>query len=220
MGEMVNFTCPGGASADGYLAPASGSLGVVVIQEWWGLNEQIKRTCDRFAGAGFTALSPDLYKGRVTQEPDEAEHMMTGLDWVGATETDVAGAIAHLRQTCDKVAVMGFCMGGALTIISAVKLPIDAAVCYYGIPPKEAADPTAITVPFQGHFATNDDWCTPAAADALEADLKTSGTTYEMHRYEAAHGFFNDSVAAYDKDSAELSWERTIRFLNQTLNPA
>ncbi len=217
MGDMITFDCPGGASADGYLAAADGGMGVVVIQEWWGLNDQIKRTCDDFAAAGITALAPDLYKGRVTQEPDEAEHMMTGLDWVGATETDVAGAVAHLRQSCDKVAVMGFCMGGALTVISAVKLPIDSAVCFYGIPPKEAADPTAIRVPFQGHFATEDDWCTPEAAAQLEKDLQVSGTAYEMHSYEAAHGFFNDTVEAYDADCAALSWSRTVDFLKKTL---
>jgi len=217
MGEMVTFDCPAGASAEGYLAAADEGKGVVVIQEWWGLNDQIKRTCDRFAAEGITALAPDLYKGRVTQEPDEAEHMMTGLDWVGATETDVAGAVQYLRGSCDKVGVMGFCMGGALTIISAVKLPIDAAVCYYGIPPKEAADPTAIKVPFQGHFATQDDWCTPTAAAQLEKDLVTSGTRFEMHSYEAGHGFFNDTVAAHDADCAALSWSRMVAFLNDTL---
>ncbi|MEQ8664971.1 MAG: dienelactone hydrolase family protein [Rhodospirillales bacterium] len=218
MGEMISFACPDGSSADGYLATADGSrMAVIVLQEWWGLNEQIKRTCDHFADEGITALAPDLYEGRVTQEPDEAEHMMTGLDWVGATETDVGGALAHLRAGYAKVGVMGFCMGGALTIISAVKLPVDAAVCYYGIPPKDAADPAAIGVPFQGHFATDDDWCTPDAAAALETDLQASGTIYEMFSYKAAHGFFNDTVAAYNSECATLSWARTTQFLHKHL---
>lgn len=217
MGQNISFDCPGGESAEGYLADVDGAPGaVVVIQEWWGLNDQIRRTCEYFAEEGIAALAPDLYKGRVTQEPDEAEHMMTGLDWVGATETDVAGAVAHLRRTHDKVAVMGFCMGGALTIISAVKLPIDGAVCFYGIPPKEAADPATIKVPFQGHFASEDDWCTPAAADALEQDLRASGAPYEMYRYKAAHGFFNDTVAAYNSECATLAWTRTVQFLGKT----
>lgn len=218
MGEMISFDCPNGTAADGYLATVEGAgAAVIVIQEWWGLNEQIKRTCDHFAEEGITALAPDLYAGRVTQEPDEAEHMMTGLDWVGATENEIAGALARLRQDHAHVGVMGFCMGGALTIISAVKLPVDAAVCYYGIPPKEVADPATIKVPFQGHFATDDDWCTPEAAQALENDLAASGTDYEMHSYQAAHGFFNDTVAAYNSECATLSWARTTQFLHKHL---
>ena len=219
MGEMIGFDCPGGASANGYLATADASqAAVIVLQEWWGLNEQIQRTCDYFAEEGITALAPDLYDGRVTQEPDEAEHMMTGLDWVGATETDIAGAVAHLRKAYGHVGVMGFCMGGALTIISAVRLPVDAAVCYYGIPPKEVADPATIKIPFQGHFATDDDWCTPDAAAALEKDLSASGTTYEMYSYKAAHGFFNDTVEAYNSECATLSWARATQFLQKHLS--
>ena len=144
--------------------------------------------------------------------------MMSGLDWVGATETDVQGALAHLKASHDKVAVMGFCMGGALTVIAGVKLAeCDAAVCYYGIPPVEQADPAEMRVPFQGHFASLDEWCTPAAADALEAARDGAGTTFEMHRYEAQHGFFNETVAAHDATSAALSWERTLAFLGSHL---
>ena len=123
MGEMIEFGCPGGSKAEGYLAEAPGArAGVVVIQEWWGLNDQIKGTAERFADAGFTALAPDLYHGRVTQEPDEANHMMEGLDWVGATEVEIQGACTRLRETCDKVGVTGFCLGGALTVIACVKI--------------------------------------------------------------------------------------------------
>ena len=124
MGEMIKFDCPDGSTADGYLAEAPGSRsGVVVIQEWWGLNDQIKGTADRFAEAGFTALAPDLYHGRVTQKPDEANHMMEGLDWVGATEVEIHGACRRLKESCDKVGVTGFCLGGALTVIACVKIP-------------------------------------------------------------------------------------------------
>ena len=120
MGSMIDFKRPDGSSCKGYLADAgSGKPGVVVIQEWWGLNDQIKGVADRFAAAGYNALAPDLYKGRVTQKPDEANHMMNGLDFVGATDQDIAGAVQHLAATSRKVAVMGFCMGGALTVAAA-----------------------------------------------------------------------------------------------------
>ncbi|MDP6708615.1 MAG: dienelactone hydrolase family protein [Alphaproteobacteria bacterium] len=219
MGETINFACPGGGSGSGHLATAAGArAGIVVIQEWWGLNDQIRGVADRFAAAGYSALAPDLYDGRITQEPDEANHMMSGLDWVGATEVEVQGAVQHLKASCDRVAVMGFCMGGALTVIAGVKLPeCDAAVCYYGIPPIEQADPAAMRVPFQGHFANQDDWCTPAAADALETALAGTGAAFEMHRYEAQHGFFNETVAAHDAAAAALSWERTLAFLGTHL---
>ncbi len=221
MGNMVSFKRPNGGEVQGYLTTSEGSkAGIVVLQEWWGLNDQIKGVTDRFAAAGFTALAPDLYEGRVTQEPDEAEHMMTGLDWVGATEQDVSGALTYLKGSCgcSTAGVMGFCMGGALTIIAGTKLEAcDAAVCYYGIPPLEATDPANMSVPFQGHFASRDDWCTPAAADDLEAALKSSGVDYEMHRYEGEHAFFNETVPPYDADAAALSWQRTLDFLGRHL---
>jgi carboxymethylenebutenolidase len=219
MGERIAFDCPGGSQAGGYFKQAEGATaGIVVLQEWWGLNPQICEVADRFVEEGLTALAPDLYHGRVTQSPDEANHMMSGLDWVGATEVEVAGAVAHLKQDVDKVAVMGFCMGGALTIIAGVKLAdCDAAVCYYGIPPKEQADPAAMAVPLLGHFATQDDWCTPDAVDALEAGLAQSPSPVELHRYEAEHAFFNETVSAYDEDAAELSWQRTMAFLKAQL---
>jgi len=215
MGNTITFDCPGGKSASGHLATAEGSRsGVVVIQEWWGLNDQIRGVADRFAAEGFTALAPDLYDGRVTGEPDEANHMMSGLDWVGATETDVAGALQHLKGSCDKVAVMGFCMGGALTVIASAKLAdCDVGVCYYGIPPVEQADPATIRVPFQGHFANQDDWCTPDAVNALEATLKDAVEVHELYRYDAAHGFFNETVEAHNAEAAVLSWDRTLAFL-------
>lgn len=221
MGNIVSFNRADGGEGNGYLATSDGArAGIIVLQEWWGLNDQIKGVADRFAAAGYTALAPDLYEGRVTQEPDEANHMMEGLDWVGATEQDVAGALAYLKDQCgcETAGVMGFCMGGALTVIAGVKLAAcDAAVCYYGIPPVEAADPTQMRVPFQGHFASQDDWCTPAAADDLEEALKSSGIDYEMHRYEGEHAFFSEVSPAYGAEIAALSWDRTLGFLARHL---
>ncbi|MCW5774258.1 MAG: dienelactone hydrolase family protein, partial [Rhodospirillaceae bacterium] len=164
MGAMIEFARPDGGKCKGYLAEAGkGKPGIVVIQEWWGLNDQICGVADRFARAGFNALAPDLYAGRVTAEPDEANHLMTGLDFAGATQQDIRGALRHLKTISGKVGVMGFCMGGALTIAAAVHLAeAEAAVCLYGIPPAEFADPAKIRIPFQGHFANIDDWCTPA----------------------------------------------------------
>ncbi|MFZ2629225.1 MAG: dienelactone hydrolase family protein [Rugosibacter sp.] len=220
MGQLIDFKRPDNTSCRGYLADAGrGRPGIVVIQEWWGLNDQICGVADRFARAGFNALAPDLYHGRVTQDPDEASHLMTGLDFPGATHQDIRGAVTHLQGISGKVGVMGFCMGGALTIAAAVHVPaLSAAVCFYGIPPQEFADPANIRMPFQGHFANQDDWCTPSAVDALEATLRKTGVTAEIHRYDAAHGFFNERRGdVYNANFASQAWERMAGFLNRHL---
>ena len=215
MGTMIEFARPDGSKTNGYLANAGrGRPGVVVIQEWWGLNDQICGVADRFARAGYNALAPDLYKGRLTAEPDEANHLMTGLDFADATQQDLRGAAQHLQTQSGKVAVMGYCMGGALTIAAAVHIPeFTAGVCFYGIPPKALADPARIRVPLQGHFANKDDWCTPAAVDDLELTLKAAGVSHEVYRYDAAHAFANERSNAYDVACANQAWERMAAFL-------
>ncbi len=219
MGVMTEFARPDGVATRAYLAMAGhGRPGIIVIQEWWGLNDQICGVADRFARAGYNALAPDLYKGHVTTSPDEANHLMTGLDFSGATHQDLRGAAMRLEEQSPKVAVMGFCMGGALTIAAAVHVhEVDAAVCFYGIPPKDFADPAKMRVPFQGHFANQDDWCAPAAVDDLEKTLKSAGLKHEIYRYDAAHAFFNERSPAYNLDAANLAWDRMSAFLKVQL---
>jgi carboxymethylenebutenolidase len=109
-------------------------------------------------------------------------------------------------------------MGGALTIAGCVHIPeVAAGVCLYGIPPKEFADPAKIRVPFQGHFANKDDWCTPAAVNDLDQVLKSAGAKYEIYRYDAAHAFANERSAAYDVASANQAWERLEGFLRANI---
>jgi carboxymethylenebutenolidase len=219
MGSMIDFKRPDGSACKGYLAEAGkGKPGIVVIQEWWGLNDQIKGVADRFAAAGYNALAPDLYKGRVTQKPDEANHLMTGLDFVGASDHDIAGAVAHLAALGGKVAVMGFCLGGALTIAACARVPgIACGVPYYGVPPVALADPAKIKVPIQGHFANTDDWCTPQLVNDFEKAMTLAGNKPEIFRYDAAHAFANASSAAYDGTAATKAWERTMAFLGNHL---
>jgi carboxymethylenebutenolidase len=221
MGQTIHFTRPDGANSAAYLAEADSSEGLkrpglILIQEWWGLNPQICGVADRFAAAGFTTLAPDLYRGRLASNADEATHLKSGLDFADATHQDLAGALAFLAPHCTKIGVTGFCMGGALTIAAAVHLPsLSAASCFYGIPPAALADPALIKIPFQGHFANLDDWITPAAADALQAQLPASA---EIHRYAAEHGFFNEQrPEVYDAASAELAWDRTLDFFHRNL---
>ena len=146
-----------------------------------------------------------------SQESSAAENAQPGKE-------KRPGLFGRLKAGLSKVAVAGFCMGGALTMIAAATLPdCDAAVCFYGIPPEDQAHPADMKVPFQGHFANDDDWCTPEAVDRLEAELGATSIPWEIHRYRAAHGFFNETVEAYDDDACEQSWARTLDFLAKHL---
>lgn len=219
---MIDFPRPDGASCSAYSAEAgAGRPGVIVIQEWWGLNPHIRDIADRFAAAGFNALAPDLFHGRVARNVDEARHMMDGLDFVGATTQDIRGAVTYLQEKGgnDKVGIVGFCMGGALVISSGVHLEGPAAgVCFYGIPPKEVADPARIRFSFQAHFASKDTWCTPSLVDQLEQEMKSAGNPPEVYRYEANHAFFNKTrPEVYDAAASQAAWERTLTFFDKHL---
>ena len=222
MGEMVQFKRPDGKSCPGYLATpkaGAGAPGFVCIQEWWGLNEQIKRTADRLADAGFRALVPDLYRGKVAKAADEANHMMKGLNFPDAAEQDVRGAVQCLKQSSKKVAVGGFCMGGALTILAAARVPeMDAGACFYGIPDLSATELKKIKIPLTCHFAKQDGWITPAKVTELEAVLKQSKSKFEIYSYDAQHAFMNElRPEVYDPSSAKLAWDRTLKFLKSAL---
>lgn len=223
MGTLITFKRPDGKEAGGYLAnAASGKApGVVVIQEWWGLSEQIKGLTDRFAQAGFDALAPDLYNGTVVpyHDTDAANKEMSSLDFIDATTQTVRGAVNYLARNGAKVGLTGFCLGGAVTVIGACKIPeLSAAVVFYGIPPEQAAKPSEVMVPMQGHFANRDDWCTPQVVDAFEAGLKASGKSAEFFRYEADHAFVNEQRAAvHDRTAAELAWSRATQFFGKHL---
>ncbi len=218
MGTRIAFKRPDGKDAAGYLAKPgrANAPGIVVIQEWWGVQDQITGICDRLALAGYEALAPDLYDGTVVpyHDPDAANREMSSLNFLEATDQTVRGAAQFLGRTGAKVGLTGFCLGGAVTIIGAVRVPeLAAGVCFYGIPPKEAADPAQIRIPLQGHFANEDDWCTPAAVDGFERDAKAAGKSVEVFRYAAKHGFVNEQrPEVHERTSAELAWSRMLDF--------
>jgi carboxymethylenebutenolidase len=223
MGKMISFPRTAGGNANGYLAEASDprAPGVVVIQEWWGLQGQIKGVCDRLAAAGFTALAPDLFNGKVIPYHDSAaaSAAMSSLDFKRTTDEAVRGAVQHLEARGGKVGLTGFCMGGAVTVIGAASIPeLDAAVAFYGIPPDQAARPEDVRVPLQGHFAAQDDWCTPDVVDAFEKRLRAAKKTYELHRYPGHHAFMNSERGeVYDDASAKLAWDRCLGWFRRWL---
>lgn len=231
MGTTVTYKRPDGQDVSGYLAepanaPAAGAAAVVVIQEWWGLNDQIRGVADRLAQAGFAALVPDLYRGKSTVEAEEAHHLMSGLNFGDAASQDVRGAVQYLKARGGKVGVTGFCMGGALTLLALGAAPeADAGIVWYGCPPLEYIDAGKIKVPLMGHWATQDDFFPIATVDALQEKLSGAGVAFEFHRYLARHGFANETAVGpgripgtqYDPVWAQRAWDRTFGFLGRTL---
>lgn len=230
MGSAVEFKRADGKTLKGYLAQpkaAANAPGVVVIQEWWGMNDQIRGVADRLALAGYRALVPDLYRGKSTVEAEEASHLMGALDFADAASQDVRGAVQHLKASCStKVAVTGYCMGGALTILAATMVPeLDAAVPWYGFPPLDFVDASKIKSPIMAHWATQDAVFPIATVDELEKKFAAAGVAYEGHRYLAYHAFANETaqgsnriqVTQYDAAWAQIAWDRTLRFFGRTI---
>ncbi|MCC8392849.1 dienelactone hydrolase family protein [Paraburkholderia sp. MMS20-SJTR3] len=228
-GSMITFDRPDGKQLQGYLATpqkTAGAPAVVVIQEWWGLNEQIRGVADRLAQAGYFALVPDLYRGKATVEQEEAHHLMSGLDFGDAASQDVRGAVQYLKQHSAKVGVTGYCMGGALTLLALCNVPEAAAgVVWYGFPPLDYIDASKITVPVMGHWALQDEFFVPDTVDALEKKLGDAKVEFEFHRYLAHHAFANETAVGpgriaqtqYDPVWAQQAWDRTLTFFGRTL---
>jgi len=227
---MIEFKRPDGQVLNGYLAEPSDTAhapGVVVIQEWWGLDEEVKAVADRFAQAGYRALVPDLYRGKLALEANEAEHLMGDLNFGDAAGQDIRGAVQYLKATGSaKVAVTGFCMGGALTILAACNVPeLDGSIVWYGNPPLEYVNADAITKPMLGHWALQDEFFPIAGVDQLEEKLKQAGVNFEFHRYDTKHAFANPKADSrglaplkYSAEAAQLAWDRTINFLQKYIN--
>jgi carboxymethylenebutenolidase len=224
---MIEFARPDGKRAPGYLsAPPGGEHlpGVVMLEEWWGLSDHIKTTADKLAAAGFRVLVPDLFRGRTAAVGDEANHLMEGLDFQDAALQDARGAAQYLKANGHEVGAIGFCMGGALAMLCAMYVPEFAAIVdFYGHTSPEAGDPGTIKVPFMGHFATEDAFFPIARVDEIEKRLKETGASYEIHRYNAKHGFHNPNpvgasgLGHYNEAYAEAAWNRSVDFLKRNL---
>ena len=231
MGDMVEFKSNGDA-ARGYLAvPSSGSgPGVIVVQEWWGLNPQIKGVADRLAGEGFVALAPDLYRGELAEhdEMDKAGQLMTSLPMDRAAR-DMSGAVDYLADhsavTGDGIGAIGFCMGGGLVLMLGCLRPdkVKAVVPFYGVvgfDDDNAPDWSKLEAPVQGHYAENDDFFPAAKAEALQEGLRGLGKDATVHVYTGCgHAFANevDALGTYDAKAADEAYERALTFLHAQL---
>ncbi|MCC6615993.1 MAG: dienelactone hydrolase family protein [Anaerolineae bacterium] len=209
---------------EGYLAlPATGTGSpVLVLHPWWGLNDTIKGVCARLAEAGFVTFAPDLYEGKVTDQIDEAEKLVTELSSkLDQTRIQLAEALAFLKARAGAgdtgIAVVGFSMGAYYALDLSVNQPTDirAVVLFYGTGPADFSQSKAA---FLGHFAEQDPFEPQASVDELEGELKSAGRPVTFYTYPGTgHWFFEpDRADAYDEAAASLAWERTLTFLEQS----
>jgi carboxymethylenebutenolidase len=206
--------------ASGHLArPGKERPGVVVIQEWWGLVPHIKDVAARFAAQGYVALAPDLYHGKSSLDAAEAQHLMQGLDWARAAE-EIEGAVVHLREKegCTKVGVVGFCMGGALTMIAATRAGVDAFAAFYGFPP-EGAPLEKIAAPGLIFFGERESHFSIPDAKAFAEEQRKRKRECEVVVYpECHHAFFNDTrPQVFDREAANDAWRRTLDLFGKHL---
>jgi carboxymethylenebutenolidase len=230
MAETISFPS-NGSDASGYLVrPDSGSgPGVLVIQEWWGLEAGIKEMASRLAAAGFVALAPDLYHGELAghDEMEKAGQLMQAMPPDRAAR-DMSGAIDYLSGldgvTGTGIGVVGFCMGGMLSFLIAAGRPdkVVAAVPFYGFPQGDAEpDWTNMTAKIRGHMAERDDFFSPGAAAALEAKLQGLGkdVTLTVHPG-SGHAFMapHNALGTLDEELASTIWPQVLAFLHEELD--
>jgi carboxymethylenebutenolidase len=219
MGERVQFPSNGHTCA-GYFAGKGPA--VVVIQEWWGLVPHIEDVVERFAREGFAAIAPDLYHGKTTKSPDEAQKLLMELD-ADRAESEIAGAGAYLlsRPECTSktFGVVGFCMGGALAQYTATKeANVSAAVSFYGGFRKLSMEWKNLRGPLLLIYGENDKGVPPEQGHQLEKQLRDLGKDVEVVVYPGAgHAFFNDTRPSYDPDAAADAWRRTIDLFRKSV---
>ena len=229
MAQSIEFRS-NGSVASGYLVkPSVGSgPGVLVIQEWWGLDSGIKEMADRLGAAGFVALAPDLYHGELAghDEMDKAGRLMRSLPPERAAR-DMSGAVdylsSHSAVTSDGIGVVGFCMGGMLSFIIAANRPdkVKAVVPFYGFPQgKMEPDWSKLAASISGHMAEHDDFFPPAAAHALEAKLRGMGKNVTLtvhpgsgHAFMGAH----NALETFNATLAAQIWPEVVSFLHETV---
>ena len=223
MTTRVELTPTQGALS-GELAEPSGTGkvgGIVLIQEWHGVNEHIRAQVDRFAAAGFLTVAPDLYHGKIATNDTDAAAMMNALDF-GKAVGEIGAAVRSLKEnprSNGKVAVLGFCMGGALSLASACNLPgLAAVVAFYGTPDVDQLDLKKVTAPILAHFAKHDEWAKPEKAELIKQRMDALGKPMELYVYDAGHAFMRDTdPTKYAPAAAESAWARTIAFLEKTI---
>lgn len=222
--EIIEFSS-NNHQTPGYLALPNGDgphPALVAIQEWWGLVPHMKAVAERFAEAGFVTLVPDLYHGKTADEPNEAQKLAMALDRERAIK-EISAAARYLLSREDvgskKVGLVGWCMGGGLSLSTAAQDDsVGATVCFYGRP-LEAGDTERLKAPVLGLYGELDGGIPVSMVQDFEKELERNDIEHDIHIYAGAqHAFFNDTrPQAFHPEAAEDAWKRALNWLNKHL---
>ncbi|MGZ6098016.1 MAG: dienelactone hydrolase family protein [Myxococcaceae bacterium] len=221
-GKPVELTLPGGKTSTAYVARPKGAPhgGLLVVHEWWGLNDGVKSDADRYAAQGYLVLAVDLFGGSVATTPEQAQKLMSEMDEKHATEVEVAG-IDWLTQELKgkKLATLGWCMGGGQSLNASLASPakVSATVIYYGLPVTDVNLLRKLQGPVLGIWAKRDGWITPEKVAAFDLALKDAGIKHEFRSYDADHAFANPTGGRYNPPAAQDANEAARRFLKSAL---
>src|ERR1700682_5510568 len=215
-GEVLDLKV-GGETAKAYLAKPKGKPqgALLVLHEYWGLNDWVKHQSDLLAREGYTALAVDLYKGKVATDPKEAVTLLSGRDEKWGAAVEEAGLEWLKAKGGGKIAAIGWCMGGGESLKASLNDPkdVDATVMYYGMPETDVAKLKKLHGPLLGIWAKRDGWITPDKVAAFDKALTEAGVKHEFHSYDADHAFANPSSGKYQAEAAKDAWEKTKAFL-------
>ena len=224
--RMVEFPVEGGGTASAFEARPSGAgpcPGVILVQEWWGLNDHIKDVAQRLAGEDFVVLAPDLYRGKVTQDPNQASAWMAALDREEALRI-LLGALRFFQEKepiyAEHIGVVGFCMGGSYALLLACRAPaLKAAIPFYGDLPDPIDQMKTIRCPVLFIAGGKDRWINSAKVQKLKEAFHLFGVHGEVRIYpDADHAFFNDTRPdVYNPAAAQDAWTRALGLLSRML---
>ncbi|HEY1905448.1 MAG TPA: dienelactone hydrolase family protein [Myxococcaceae bacterium] len=221
-GKSVELTLAGGKTSTAYVARPKGQPhgGLLLLHEWWGLNDWVKSEADRWAGQGYLVLAPDLFGGTVTTDADEAQKLFSTLDEKAATEVEVAGVEWLARALPGKkIATLGWSMGGGQSLNASLASPgkVAGTVIYYGLPVTDANVLRKLQGPVLGIWAKRDGWITPEKVAAFDLALGDAAIKHEFRSYDADHAFANPAGGRYNASAAQDANEATRRFLKSVL---
>lgn len=212
---------PRGRRVSGALAMTVGvpAPAIILIHEWWGLNDQIKAVAADFASQGYLAVAVDLMDGSVATTPEEARDLTRSVVPEDATDTLVGWAewLGVHDASNRRLGTIGWCFGGGWSLNASIANPVDATVIYYGRVTRSAEDLARLKGPVLGHFARRDRFIDEEMVAAWEREMDKAGKTYTTHWYDADHAFANPTGARYDEEDAALAWRRTLAFFGENL---
>jgi carboxymethylenebutenolidase len=222
-GSMTKLKA-GSETSDAYVAKPQGKPqgALLVIHEWWGLNDWVKHQADLLAKEGYLALAVDLYKGQVATDPKQAAALMQARveDWTDQVEE---AGVEWLKQNAQgaKVAIIGWCMGGGESLKASLNDPkdVNATIIYYGMPVADPSKLKALRGPVLGIWANQDKSITPDKVAAFDKALTEAKVKHEFHAYDADHAFANPSGGRFNGDAAKDAWDKTLRFLAANVRP-